>query len=125
VAVTVAAGVALGVSVAVAGAVVALVIAKTGTDILRESAAELMDTVPDRQMEGQIRSVLSSFPQIRSTESIHTHRFGPYYMANLTVGINGGLTVSEGDAIADAVEKRLGDEVDLLRRVYIHYHPAR
>jgi hypothetical protein len=31
--------------------------------------------------------------------------------------------VAAGDSIASAVERRLYEKVDLLRRVHVHYHP--
>jgi hypothetical protein len=33
--------------------------------------------------------------------------------------------VVEGDAIATQVEQTLYDNIDLLRRVHVHYHPVR
>ncbi|HSV95905.1 MAG TPA: cation diffusion facilitator family transporter [Spirochaetota bacterium] len=106
-----------------AGALVAIVVAKTGIDILRESTAELMDTVPGAEMNRKIREILSTRGDVKSVESVHTHRFGPYYMVNITIGIDGNLSVSEGNRIADSVEKLLCMKIELLRRVYIHYHP--
>ncbi len=108
-----------------AGALVAIIVAKTGIDILRESTAELMDTVPGTEMDHKIREILSTRADVKSIESIHTHRFGPYYMVNITIGIDGGMSVSEGDRIADSIEKLLYEKVELLRRVYIHYHPPK
>jgi cation diffusion facilitator family transporter len=106
-----------------AGALVAIIVAKTGIDILRESTAELMDTVPGTEMDIKIRGILSTRGDVKSIESIHTHRFGPYYMVNITIGIDGNLSVSDGNRIADSIEKLLYERIELLRRVYIHYHP--
>ncbi len=107
-----------------AGAVVAVIVVKTGVDILRESAAELMDTMPNNEIDNQIRTMISRFEQVKSIETVHAHRFGPYFMANITIGIDGNLSVSEGDKIADEVEEYLCAEIETLRRVYIHYHPT-
>jgi len=109
----------------VAGAVVAVLVTKTGIDILRESADELMDSVPSREIDASIRKQLSGFRSIRRIESIHAHRFGPYFVVNITVAIDGRLTVYEGDRIADAIEAHLVREIHMLRKVYVHYHPLR
>ncbi len=109
----------------VAGALVAIIVAKTGIDILRESAADLMDTVPDNEMDKKIRGIVATIKDVKSVESVHTHRFGPYFMANITIGIDGSLMVAQGDKIADSVEKHLCEKIELLRKVYIHYHPAK
>jgi divalent metal cation (Fe/Co/Zn/Cd) transporter len=58
-------------------------------------------------------------------EEIIAHRFGPYLVLNITIGIDGAMVVAEGDRIASEVEHRLYEEIDLLRRVHVHYHPSR
>lgn len=107
-----------------AGALVALVILRTGFVILRESASDLMDTVPGKTLRRQVNDLLCEIPGIRQIEEIHAHRFGPYLVINLTIGINGSLSVTEGDHIATQVEEVLLEGVDRLRRVHVHYHPA-
>ncbi len=44
-------------------------------------------------------------------------------MVNITIGIDGNLSVADGNRIADSIEKLLYERIELLRRVYIHYHP--
>ena len=106
------------------GALVALLILRTGVEIIRQSSTDLMDAVPSRALARQITSLLASVPGVETLEEVHAHRFGPYLVVNLTVGIDGCLTVVEGDCIATQVEDILYDSIDLLRRVYVHYHPA-
>jgi divalent metal cation (Fe/Co/Zn/Cd) transporter len=49
---------------------------------------------------------------------------GPYLTINLTLWIEGSLTVEQGDEIATLAEKKLYENIDFLRHVHIHYHPA-
>ena len=107
-----------------AGALVALFIMRTGIGILRQSTDDLMDSVPSDFLDRRIRIVLKGIPEIRSIEEIHAHRFGPYFVINLTIGIDGGLDVRSGDAIATRVEEMLAARIEMVRRVYVHYHPA-
>ncbi|MFW6220961.1 MAG: cation diffusion facilitator family transporter [Fibrobacterota bacterium] len=107
-----------------AGAAVAVLVTKTGVDILRESAADLMDTVPSRELDSEIRAVMTGFPDVMRVETIHAHRFGPYFVVNITIGIDGDLSVREGDRIADRVEEFLLDRIEMLRKIYVHYHPV-
>lgn len=107
-----------------AGALVALVILRTGIEILRESASELMDTLPGEKLTEEIEALLCPIAGIRAVEEIKAHRFGPYLVVNLTIGIDGHLTVDEGDRIATQVENALLENIDLMRRVHVHYHPA-
>jgi cation diffusion facilitator family transporter len=108
-----------------AGALVALLILRTGIGILRQSTADLMDSVPSHFLDKKIRLVLGNLPEIKQIEEIHAHRFGPYFVINLTIGIDGSLDVYNGDAIATRVEKLLTEHIEMVRKVYVHYHPAR
>lgn len=108
----------------VAGAFVAMIVAKTGMDILREASSDLMDNVPSREISERIHELLDTMEDIKSIEDIHAHRFGPYLVINLTICIDGNLTVEQGDKIADTAEDILIKEIEMLRKVYVHYHPV-
>ena len=107
-----------------AGALVALIILRTGIEILRESTADLMDTLPGRTLAQQISELLSPIPGVKQVEEIRAHRFGPYMVANITIGVDGSLSVAEGDRIATQVEHTLIEHIEFMRRVHVHYHPA-
>jgi cation diffusion facilitator family transporter len=109
----------------VAGAVVALLVLRTGVKILRESSDELMDTVPGDELDKQIRSVISPMTDVLQIEEINAHRFGPYLVVNITIGVDGAMSVANGDKIATRMEDTLCSEIQLLQRVYVHYHPAK
>ena len=107
-----------------AGALVSLVILRTGIVILRESTADLMDTVPGRALNKQIIVLLGEIHQIEHIDEVQAHRFGPYLVINVTVCVDGSLSVTEGDRIATRVEQTLTDNIDFVRRVHVHYHPS-
>ncbi len=106
------------------GALVALVILRTGIEILRESSADLMDTVPGKSLAQQITELLSAIPAVEQVEQIYAHRFGPYLVVNITIGVDGSLSVAAGDEIASQVERTLYKNIDFLRLAHVHYHPV-
>jgi len=106
------------------GALVAFLVLRTGVEILRQSSSELMDAVPSRALSRQITSLLAEIPSVQAVEEIHAHRFGPYLVVNLTIGVDGALSVAQGDCIANEVESVIYDDNNLVRRVYVHYHPV-
>jgi divalent metal cation (Fe/Co/Zn/Cd) transporter len=61
---------------------------------------------------------------VQSVEEVHAHRFGPYLVVNVTIGVEGDLSVAAGDCIATQVEQLIYSQLDLVRRVYVHYHPV-
>ena len=107
-----------------AGALVALLILRTGIFILRESSAELMDAVPSRQLAKQVLKLLKTIDGVKQLEELQAHRFGPHLVINLTIGIDGGLLVKQGDAIATSVEESIYNSIPNILRVHVHYHPA-
>ena len=106
-----------------AAAIVALVILRTGIQILRESASDLMDTLPEDDFERRVSAVLKDIPGILRLEAVFVHRFGPYLVMNITINVDGAISVAEGDQIASEAEKRLRTSIDFLQTVHIHYHP--
>lgn len=108
-----------------AGAVVSLIILRTGWEILRSSTADLMDTIPGKSLAEQIHTLLGSVEGVKTIEEIHAHRFGPYLVVSVTIGVDGSLTVADGDRIATWVERVLIEEIEFLRKVHVHFHPFR
>jgi cation diffusion facilitator family transporter len=108
-----------------AGAAVSVLILLTGIQILRESSADLMDTVAGKELAEKIARLCQEIPGVKETEEIHAHRFGIYLVVNLTIGLDGGLSVAVGDEIASRVEQKVIKEIEFVRRVHVHYHPAR
>jgi len=106
------------------GALVALLILRTGVEILRQSSADLMDDVPGDALNREIVTLLHSVDEIECIEEVHAHRFGPYLVVNLTIGIDGSLSVAAGDCISTQAENLIYQRLDLVRKVYVHYHPT-
>lgn len=106
-----------------AGALVALVILRTGIEILRKSSDDLMDTVPGKVLNHEVTQIVSNIPGVQDVEEILAHRFGEYLVINVTIGIDGSMSVTEGDRIASQVEHELQRRISLLKRVHVHYHP--
>lgn len=107
-----------------AGALVAMLIFRTGLFILRESSTDLMAVIPSRELAQRISDLLMTIDGVTQLEELHAHRFGPHVVVNLTIGIDGALSVYDGDRIATRVEEILTTSMPNIRRVHVHYHPA-
>ena len=106
-----------------AGTVVSLIILHTGVEIIRSSTEDLMATLPGKKLAKEVKDLLEPLPGVKAVEEVHAHRFGPYLVVNLTIGVDGSLTVYQGDEIATEVESSLLENIEFMRRVYVHYHP--
>ena len=108
-----------------AGAIGAVCIFKTGISIIMESSAELMDAIPDREFSDTVRKLAHAVEGVRCIEDLGVHRFGTFYTIEMTICVDGGISVDEGHAIAHRVEEKLLAHYEGgLRRVMIHYHPS-
>lgn len=105
-----------------AGAVVAIVILRTGIGILSESTDDLMDTVPSDLLFRKVTALLDQMPKVHGVETMQAHRFGQYLVINITLLVDGTLTIDEGDHISDQVEAQLSEEIDFVRAVHVHFH---
>lgn len=108
-----------------AGGLVSIIILLTGVEIIRESAADLMNTLPGQKLTEEIHKKLEQIEEVLDVEEIHGHRFGLYVVVNITVGVSPDLTVAAGDRIATRVEEILVRDIDYMRRVFVHYHPVK
>lgn len=107
-----------------AGAFVSVLVFRTGIQILRDSSENLMDTVPGRDLDQEVRRLLADVRGVKAVEEVQAHRFGPYLVLNVTIGMDGSMTVAEGDRIASSVEDLLAASIEFTRRVHVHYHPT-
>lgn len=107
-----------------AGGVVSIIILLTGVEIIKDSAADLMNTLPGKELTEAINKAVAKIPEVKDIEEISGHRFGLYVAINITVGVSPHLTVAEGDAIATRIEQILLQDIDYMRRVFVHYHPV-
>jgi divalent metal cation (Fe/Co/Zn/Cd) transporter len=83
-----------------------------------------MATLPGKQLGREIQGLLVSVDGVKTVEEVHAHRFGPYLVVNVTIGVDGKLTVAQGDRIATQAEDILLKKIEFMRRVYVHYHPV-
>lgn len=107
-----------------AGASVSVLILITGIQIIRGTSADLMDTVAREDLAETISRLCREIPGVQEAEEIHAHRFGIYLVVNLTIGLEGGISLAAGDEIASRVEEKISREIEFVRRVHVHYHPA-
>ncbi|NLX99890.1 MAG: cation transporter [Rhodopirellula sp.] len=108
-----------------AAAFVAMVILYTGIGILRDSSADLMDVLAGEPTFRRVRQIVARVPGVDKVEDVHVHRIGIYLLVEVTIGVDGSLTVAAGDEIASQVEDQLQENIEYLRRVSVHYHPTK
>jgi len=109
-----------------AGAIVAVYIIRTGMGIIMETSHELMDSIPDDDFARELKEEAMAVEGVLGIDELGVHRFGPYYTVNMSIFVEGAISVDAGHIISHAVEQRLLDKFSTgLRQVHIHYHPGK
>jgi cation diffusion facilitator family transporter len=103
------------------GIIVAALIARSGWQILTQAVPTLVDSVA---MEpGRIRFLVGGVPGVRGVTDIRSRgQLEGEAFVELTVAVAGDRTVGEGHEVADAVERKLVDDVGFAVAV-VHVEP--
>ena len=108
-----------------AGALVAIFIIKTGVEIIMENSSELMDSFPDAGFKKEIQALALKVDGVQEIEELGVHRFGPHFVINMTIGVDGLISVCAGHRISEEVESLLKESFgNSISKINIHYHPS-
>jgi divalent metal cation (Fe/Co/Zn/Cd) transporter len=83
-----------------------------------------MGTQPGQQLARDIERWLAAVPGVKQVQEVRAHSFGPWLVLNITIAVDGTISVAAGDSIADQVEDVLHGSIEFLRDVHVHYHPV-
>lgn len=101
--------------------VVSLLIARVGFQIFRRSMPTLVD---ERALEGgTIQQVAEAVPGVMSAYAIRSRTAADVRFAELTIAVDGSENVAAAHKIADQVEQRLRDNLDV-QEVVVHVEPC-
>ncbi|HET7459201.1 MAG TPA: cation diffusion facilitator family transporter [Gemmatimonadaceae bacterium] len=103
--------------------VVALLIAWNGYQILRESVPILVDR---RAVDaGEIRRLVCEIPHIEDVRGVRSRSTASGILfAEVTIAVDGGITVADAHVLADQVELRIGERLGA-SEVTVHVEPAK
>jgi divalent metal cation (Fe/Co/Zn/Cd) transporter len=96
----------------------------TGARIVRETALQLVDTMPDGALMGQIRAVALAVPGVEGVEKCYARKTGFEYHVDLHLEVDPNITVRASHEIATAVRIRLKENLDFIADVLVHVEPA-
>ncbi len=104
---------------------VAVFVAKVGIDILINSVNELMDLSIDDAQEDQIKQIAKETDGVMNLGELKTRKHGAMAGAmayvDLTICVDGSLTVKEGHDIAHKLERRMIDDMEFVTPNYASF----
>lgn len=107
----------------VAGIVISLLIIHMAYKILRINLGMLIDEPPDDELFTTLAALIESVPGVRGIGDFKVRRRGSMYYADLTIFVSDTLTVAEGHAIAEAVERKLMRSGNRIYSSMVHVEP--
>ncbi len=106
------------------GFAVGLFVIVTAFRVLRDSALELMDTMPVGARINEIRQYAAAVPGVVGIEKCFARKTGLQYHVDLHVEVDGNITVLASHDIASAVRAHLRTHLPWVADVLVHIEPA-
>lgn len=105
------------------GFAVGLFVIFFGLRVVRETALQLMDTMPEGRRMDEIRAVALRVPGALGIEKCFARKTGLRYHVDLHLEVDPDLTVRASHEIATAVRTALRKNVDWVEDVLVHVEP--
>jgi cation diffusion facilitator family transporter len=106
------------------GFVVGLIVVSAGIRVVRETTMQLMDTMPDARLIGQIREAASGVPGVRGVEKCFARKTGFKYHVDLHLEVDPEMTVRQSHQLAHQVQLNILARLDWVADVLVHVEPA-
>jgi cation diffusion facilitator family transporter len=107
----------------IAGLAIAILIAHSGWELMREGTKILSDYSPLDPQE--ITAIALSTPGVKSCNQTRSRGSSSHITMDMTVGVEGSLTVSQAHGIAHLVESRIREKHPAVVEVIVHIEPTK
>lgn len=99
-------------------AIISFVILKTGADIFRETVFQLSDGFDEKTLN-QYKTIILAHPEIISLTQLKARHYGPNIYVDVTVLMDGNLTVHESHIVTEEIEHELQQAGVLFTDVHV------
>src|SRR5712691_90235 len=107
------------------GFAIGLIVVFLGLRVVRETALQLMDTMPDAAQMAEIRAAALRVEGARAIEKCFARKTGLRYHVDLHLEVDPDLSVRASHEIAGAVKRAIKAEVAWVEDVLVHVEPYR
>lgn len=95
-----------------------------GVRSMSEGTDVLMDRVSDPELRGELEAKAKEVKGVECVRDVRLHPLGATYGADLTICVQGTISVSEGHDIAAEVEESITDSIQRVAQVVVHVEPS-
>lgn len=107
----------------IGGFFVGLIVIAAGVRVARETALQLMDTMPDDRLMTQVRGAALAVEGVRGVEKCFARKTGLRYHVDLHLEVDPDMTVRQSHQIAHEARERILRELDWVADVLVHVEP--
>ncbi|MEI9975880.1 MAG: cation diffusion facilitator family transporter [Ignavibacteriota bacterium] len=106
------------------GIAVGLIVVFTGVRVSRDTAMQLIDTMPDPQHMDEIRAAAATVLGVRGVEKCFARKTGLRYHVDLHLEVDPEMTVRRSHEIAHNVQLHIKEKLDWVADVLVHVEPG-
>ena len=106
------------------GFVVAIVFVITGLRVLRDASLELVDTMPEPELTGEIVNIARAVAGVQGIDKVFARKTGLQYHGDLHIEVDPTLTIAASHAIGGHVRATLTRELPWVADVLVHVEPS-
>ena len=107
-----------------AGIAVAIIIGTTAIEQGRRTTQVLLDAMPDRPTLQAIERILESDPRLHGYHALRARQAGKHVMLDVSVHVDGSLSLAEAHAVGHAVSARIRRELPVVTDAVVHVEPV-
>lgn len=107
----------------VTGLLVSILVLKVAIDLYRKSVSGLVDSSTDAETVARIRQLLADIDGIEEVSGLKTRVFGASAYADVTIKVDGAMTVEEGHDIATLAHNKIEANLPKIKHIMVHIEP--
>jgi cation diffusion facilitator family transporter len=105
------------------GFAVGVIVVFTGLRVVRDTALQLMDTMPEEALMDKIRNVAIRVPGVLGVEKAYARKTGTQYHVDLHLEVDPEISVRESHEIGHAARLEILDQLEWVADVLVHIEP--
>ncbi len=103
---------------------IGIIMAGTGVRVARDTATQLMDTMPEERLLDQIRRAALAVAGVRGVEKCFARKTGLKYHVDIHIEVDPRITVRASHEIARSVRERLRLDLPWVYDTLVHVEPS-
>lgn len=107
----------------VTGLLVSILVLKVAIDLYRKSVSGLVDSSTDAETVARIQQLLADIDGIEEVSGLKTRVFGASAYADVTIKVDGAMTVEEGHDIATLAHNKIEANLPKIKHIMVHIEP--